>query len=167
MRLAKSAIDVGVQTHRREQMPSFWQDEVGLPFDHMLRVGGGVQQHRHEMNGSVPKLNHSREPHEFYAKALELEPLGDNAYCCGHSVLLFAKDASAGRAGDMRGWGYRYITIQVWDVDAEHRRMLAAGAEEGRAPVTLGKVARISFVRDPDGNWIEISQRASLTGPVE
>ena len=92
--------------------------------------------------------------HEFYAKALELEPLGDNAYCCGHSVLLFAKDASAGRTGDMRGCGYRYITIQVWDVDAEHRRMLAAGAEEGRAPVTLGKVARISFVRDPDGNCI-------------
>jgi lactoylglutathione lyase len=35
---------------------------------------------------------------------------------------------------------------------------------EGYAPVSLGKVARISFVRDPDGNWIELSQRASLTG---
>jgi lactoylglutathione lyase len=32
--------------------------------------------------------------------------------------------------------------------------------------MTLGEVARISFVLDPDGNWIEMSQRASLTGPV-
>jgi hypothetical protein len=30
----------------------------------------------------------------------------------------------------------------------------------------LGSTARISFVRDPDGNWIEISQRASLTGTL-
>ena len=29
-----------------------------------------------------------------------------------------------------------------------------------------GDVARISFVRDPDGGWIEISQRASLTGAL-
>ena len=28
---------------------------------------------------------------------------------------------------------------------------------------TLGGTARISFIRDPDGNWIELSQRASLT----
>ena len=28
------------------------------------------------------------------------------------------------------------------------------------APVTLGETARISMIRDPDGNWIELSQRA-------
>jgi lactoylglutathione lyase len=33
--------------------------------------------------------------------------------------------------------------------------------------VTLGSTARISMVRDPDGNWIELSQRASLTGSLE
>jgi hypothetical protein len=30
----------------------------------------------------------------------------------------------------------------------------------------LGDTAYISFIRDPDGNWIELSQRASLTGPL-
>ena len=35
------------------------------------------------------------------------------------------------------------------------------------APVTLGTTARISMVRDPDGNWIELSQRASITGSLE
>jgi catechol 2,3-dioxygenase-like lactoylglutathione lyase family enzyme len=43
---------------------------------------------------------------------------------------------------------------------------LSLGATEGRGVVTLGETARISFIRDPDGNWIEISQRASLTGPL-
>jgi len=66
----------------------------------------------------------------------------------------------------MRATGFRYITIQVRDCDAEHRRMLAAGAAEGAPPFTLGTVARISFIRDPDGNWVEISQRASLTGAL-
>jgi lactoylglutathione lyase len=40
------------------------------------------------------------------------------------------------------------------------------GVWEGTAPMRLGKVARISMIRDPDGNFIEISQRASLTGPI-
>jgi predicted enzyme related to lactoylglutathione lyase len=59
-----------------------------------------------------------------------------------------------------------YITVQVRDVEAEHRRFMSMGVWEGAAPVTLGTVARISFIRDPDGNFIEISQRASLTGPI-
>jgi lactoylglutathione lyase len=49
---------------------------------------------------------------------------------------------------------------------AEDRRSRARGATEGGAPVTLGTTARYSLVRDPDGNWLEISQRASLTGPL-
>jgi lactoylglutathione lyase len=68
----------------------------------------------------------------------------------------------------MTGLGYRATSpCQVFEVDREHAGILARGGAEGRAPLTLGKVARISFVRDPDGNWIEISQRASLTGSLE
>jgi lactoylglutathione lyase len=33
-------------------------------------------------------------------------------------------------------------------------------------PTTLGTTARISMLCDPDGNWIEISQRASITGSL-
>ena len=42
-----------------------------------------------------------------------------------------------------------------------------AGGREGMAPVRLGDVAYISFVCDTDGNWIEISQRKSITGSLE
>jgi lactoylglutathione lyase len=79
---------------------------------------------------------------------------------------MFAADASAAAVGPMQAQGYRYLTVQVRNCDAEHAGIVARGGAEGRAPVTLGTTARISFVRDPDGNWIEISQRASLTGPL-
>ena len=32
----------------------------------------------------------------------------------------------------------------------------ASGGRLGRAPITLGEVARYGFVLDPDGNWIEL-----------
>jgi lactoylglutathione lyase len=63
--------------------------------------------------------------------------------------------------------GYRYLTIQVYDVRAVHADVVARGGREGRPPVRLGEVAFISFVRDPDGNWLEISQRKSLTGSLD
>jgi predicted enzyme related to lactoylglutathione lyase len=65
------------------------------------------------------------------------------------------------------GRGFRYITFQVMRVDEEHARVLAGGGREALAPTTLGTTARISMVRDPDGNFIELSQRASLTGSLE
>ena len=45
--------------------------------------------------------------------------------------------------------------------------MLAHGGGEAVAPVTLGTTARISMVTDPDGNRIELSQRASIVGSLE
>ncbi len=65
------------------------------------------------------------------------------------------------------GLGIRYLTVQVRDVEVAHEHALASGMREGMAPLRLGDVARISFVRLPDGDWIELSQRASLTGSLD
>ena len=62
MHLAKQHLDIGLFSNQREQQLAFWQETVGLPYDHMGKVGGGVQQHRHHMNGSILKMNHSRDP---------------------------------------------------------------------------------------------------------
>jgi predicted enzyme related to lactoylglutathione lyase len=110
--------------------------------------------------------------HRFYADVLWLEPCGDLCYRIGISVLSFEgdpdipADSARNRNLQMRAPGFRYMTIQVPRVDEAHREILARGGMEGFPPRTLGKVARISFVRDPDGNWIELSQRASLTGAL-
>lgn len=102
----------------------------------------------------------------FYIGALELEETRPGVFRCGDSLLVCEADPGAAPDASRQGPGYRYITIQVWDCDAEHAGILARGGREGMAPVTLGSTARISFVRDPDGNWIEISQRATLTGAL-
>ena len=62
MKLAKPHLDIGLFSNQREAQLAFWQQTVGLPYDHMGKVGGGVQQHRHHMNGSILKMNHSRDP---------------------------------------------------------------------------------------------------------
>jgi catechol 2,3-dioxygenase-like lactoylglutathione lyase family enzyme len=223
--LAKPHIDVGLFTNALEPMLAFWQEVVGLAFEEVLPLGDGQRQHRHAMNGSVFKLNHSRDPlpatgssgyrelwiardglaerrelrdpdgnsvvlvprgdwgidgiavklgvrdagsfHRFYGGAVQLESAGAG-YRCGDSLLWFTHDPEAPSSdSSLTGSGYRYITIQVRYCDVEHRGILERGGREGRPPVTMGSVARISFVRDPDGNWIEISQRASLTGSLE
>ena len=65
-----------------------------------------------------------------------------------------------------RGPGYRYTTVQVWDCLAEYAGILARGGTSGGEPRILGETVRYAFVCDPDGNHIEISQRASLTGSL-
>lgn len=221
MQLAKKQIDVGLFTHETEAMLEYWQTNVGLSFLEMQPLGQGVRQHRHEMNGSVLKLNSVRDPlqpgkqsgyrelwiasteiaepvslwdgdgnavrlvppghagvngialklwvsslprfHAFYGKVMQLQPAAKNAYRCGDSILMFDEQPRVPQDTPLRAKGYRYFTIQVVDVDREHAKLVERGAVEGMAPVTLGETARISFIRDPDGSWIELSQRASLT----
>ena len=216
--LAKDCLDVGVFTNRLDEMLAFWQQDIGLPFDHMLPLGGGLRQHRHDHQGSVFKLNHARDPlpprtegtapteridpdgnrvllvppgHDgitqwaievatpsreaflaFYHDALGLPVSGAHpcAVACGRSLILGHIDpALAARtdSADMRRIGYRYTTVQVDKVDRVHSGVLTAGGTEGQPPTTLGKTARISFVRDGCGNWMELSQRASITGSLD
>jgi len=92
---------------------------------------------------------------------------GDGRYRIGTSLLQLVEAADAPVVdGGMFATGFRYLTVQVRDVRKEHAHLLATGWTEGRAPVKLGETAFISFVRDPGGSWIEVSQRASLTGPL-
>jgi lactoylglutathione lyase len=85
---------------------------------------------------------------------------------CGDSVLLFEEraDAPSGFAQAQRGW--LYLTVQIRDCDAETAQVEGLGGEIAVRPMNLGEVARMAMVRDPDGNLLEISQRAQLTGPL-
>ena len=80
--------------------------------------------------------------------------------------VMIEADAAARYAGDMRSVGLRYLTVQVRNVEAAHAELVAAGVPEVAPPRRLGEVAAISFVADPDGVPIEVSQRASLVGDL-
>ncbi len=222
MNLAKQHLDIGLFSTRRDEQLAFWQQSVGLPYDHMGKVGGGVQQHRHHMNGSILKMNHSRDPlpavapsgiigleiareglaapqpladpdgnkvslvpkgangvegiaillrvndpaaHDrFWTEAMQFERAGERRYRCGDSLIVIAEQGKVDRSPQWRGPGYRYTTVQVWDCIAEYEGILARGGTSGGDVRILGETVRYAFVCDPDGNHIEISQRASLTG---
>ena len=225
MKLAKNAIDVGIYTNQREEQLEFWQQEVGLEFEELLKVGGGVHQLRHNLNGSVFKLNHVRAPleqgntsyHElliakpgltepkqlkdpdgnavrlvpkgwngveqigmllkvsdldafraFYLDVLQIDHVAENQFSWG-ATQFFLEQTNEKPHGSRMGAesGYQYLTVQVWKVDVEHQAFVKRGGSEAQEPKTLGETARISFIQDPDGNWIEISQRASLTGSLD
>jgi len=227
MRLAKNVIDLGLSTNQLEPMLTFWQQDAGLRFDHVLPVRRGQKQYRHDALGSVIKLNHHREQladaapsgyrelviaregvkasramadpdgnrvqlvppgylgitqiavvmavrsleqhRKFYGEVLDFteQPWPNGAaYRLGESLVCLEEDANA-TVDPVRGArGWRYITLQVADIDAVHDDLRAKGVREGLAPVTLGEVARISMILDPDGNWIELSRRASIVGSL-
>jgi lactoylglutathione lyase len=85
-------------------------------------------------------------------------------YVCGDTRVMVVEERKVERCDDWRARGWRYTTVQIRDCVAEHAGVLARGGEEGRPPMLLGDTVRYSFVRDPDGNFIELSQRASLVG---
>jgi len=219
--LAKPHLDIGLFTNNRDAQLAFWRDQAGLEYDHLAKLGGGRQQHRHHCNGSIVKVNHARDPlpalppsgyrelliaragvgepkpltdpdgnrvtlvppgwrditgiavrlavndlaafDRFYGDAMEFERLGGDTWRCG-DTLLFAEPGRVERCNEWTAPGWRYLTVQVFDCDASHAAILARGGGEGRPPLTIGSTARYSFVRDPDGNFIEVSARASLIG---
>ena len=62
MQLAKPRVDIGLATNDIAPMLAFWQGEAGVPFDHLLPIRRGQDQHRHDALGSVLKINHMAEP---------------------------------------------------------------------------------------------------------
>jgi catechol 2,3-dioxygenase-like lactoylglutathione lyase family enzyme len=96
----------------------------------------------------------------------ELPWPGGAGFRLGDSLILLAEDPAATVDPVRQARGWRYITLQVTDIDAVHDELRSKGVREGLAPVTLGEVARISMILDPDGNWIELSRRASIVGSV-
>lgn len=103
---------------------------------------------------------------KFYLEAMEFERAGENVARCGDSLLFVTEGAGGSVTEDFIGPDFRYLTVQIFDADEACDAIVRRGGTLGRKPVTHGEVARYGFVLDPDGNWIEISARASLTGIV-
>ena len=103
----------------------------------------------------------------FYGDCLGLEEEAPGRFRAGETLFLLEEDfqSPAGATGSGSGW--RYITFQIFKADEAHAHALAHGASEARPPATLGDVARFSIIRDPDGNAIELSQRASIVGSLD
>ena len=224
MDLAKPYADIGLNTNNLSAMRTFWEQEVGAAFDHVLPIRRGIKQYRYDIGGTVLKVNNYYElltrrapsgyselliaregaaaetriqdpdlnavrlvpkglygitqvgirvqvrsiaAHRvFFRDALGLEETDSDAFRAGETIILLEESSNATVDVSAEGIGWRYITFQVFDVDREHAWIVGKGRREVMKPTTLGDTARISVIRDPDGNLIEISQRASLVGSL-
>jgi lactoylglutathione lyase len=110
-------------------------------------------------------VSHLERHRQYWGKALALPEAAPGVFAAGASRVRL-QQGEAVMDPLQRAVGFRYLTLQVFDVREAHAAVIAAGGTEGMAPVRLGDVAHISFVRDPDGNWLELSQRKSITGTL-
>jgi catechol 2,3-dioxygenase-like lactoylglutathione lyase family enzyme len=94
----------------------------------------------------------------FYLEALGMTPQ-DGGYRLGESLILVEKADAPILDAPMSARGYRYITLGVVDCEAAHAQALAAGAREAAPVRAFGEAVRFSVIRDPDGNWVELTQR--------
>ena len=98
----------------------------------------------------------------FYTEVLGLEKAGSASVRCGSGIVSFRTGEGPADGALLMGPGIRYLTLQVFDADEACAKVAAGGGRVSRAPVNFGDVARYGFVLDPDGNWIELSARASV-----
>lgn len=101
---------------------------------------------------------------DFYCTALQFDQVAPDAARCGDSLVRFVDGPGGWLCDDVAAAGYRYLTVQVFDADAEMTAIASRGGRIVRDAVSFAGIARYGFVEDPDGNWIEISARTSLTG---
>jgi catechol 2,3-dioxygenase-like lactoylglutathione lyase family enzyme len=102
--------------------------------------------------------------HDFFARTLGLPRLGERTYDFAGAALSFAWSPDVVPAGPATSAGFGYLTFQVMDVAAAHAQVCGRGAVEERPPsdAHTSSDASISFIHDPDGNRIELSQRPDL-----
>lgn len=58
--------------------------------------------------------------------------------------------------------GYTHIALEVSDLDAELARLSEAGLQRWTDPVRTPGGRRVVYVRDPDGNLVELVERQTI-----
>jgi catechol 2,3-dioxygenase-like lactoylglutathione lyase family enzyme len=106
---------------------------------------------------------------QYYRKVLGFQLIYDNqaeegadrvliGLIAGAAVELIKKsgDAGLGRIKEIDAIGFSCITFSVPDVDEAYAALEAAGLANMDPPVTLPVGFRLVFLRDPDGNLLEL-----------
>lgn len=138
----------------------------------LLNVESAPEEARDRMQLGFT-VSDSEKTREFYTKVLgftelpsKKEPLLQGAtkysFVGGNTLIKFwagDKTAKTDTGKPSSAIGLRYITVVVKDVDEAEKILDQRGATIVIPPADFGRTARIMFITDPDGNWIEFASR--------
>ena len=103
---------------------------------------------------------------EFYKRQMGLNFVSRREVKQNNAEIVFLKD-DAGGALELTHWrdkktlnegeNFDHIAFETSDVDASIRELRSQGVTIAMEPFSLqGSSGKIAFVKDPDGNWLEL-----------
>jgi lactoylglutathione lyase len=118
--------------------------------------------------GVVLKVNDIAAQERFLVMGMGAKPAG-SAFRVGNTMFFLESADPSIVPGPMFACGFTMVSLIVCDIVAAHAALLAAGASHGlricEDPIVPGRCL-FSFIRDPNGNWIELVQFEDLSGPL-
>lgn len=163
---SRTPLNVEPTIHRRLRIalarcsePENFADPEGVEIE-LVPVG-------HDGIVGIEIVNATADPvaaRRFWVDGLGSQEFGDGRYKLGDTIITCLHEPGLIGPTTRNAAGFRYLTVQVTDVDTDYARLVDMGFIGEVDPVSLGETARISFVRDPDGGYVEVSERAEVTG---
>lgn len=105
---------------------------------------------------------------EFYTKQLGLELASRREVKQNNAEIAFLKDET-GNAVELTHWrdkvikegdNFDHIAFGVSDIQSAIDKLRSNGVTIAMEPYSLqGSTSKIGFIKDPDGNWLELIQR--------
>ena len=103
---------------------------------------------------------------EFYTKQMGLKFVSRREVKQNNAEIAFLKDDAAG-ALELTRWrdkkslsegdNFDHIAFETKNIDATVRELRTQGVTIAMEPFSLqGSSSKIAFVKDPDGNWLEL-----------
>ncbi len=94
---------------------------------------------------------------QFYTDIMEFEKVGPRKIKAGETVIFVDEGEGGTETSTFSGTGFRYMTVHVVNADIALKGISNRGGTISMEPIDYGKIARLGFVTDPDGNWIEVA----------
>jgi catechol 2,3-dioxygenase-like lactoylglutathione lyase family enzyme len=142
---SKAVIDIGIVAKDVEKSAKFYTEGIGLTEVKGFSVTG-------DMGRKIGLIDN--------------QPANVRVFVLGEAegstkIKLMSFPQAPGKAADQSfihsTYGYRYLTIFVASTDKALERLKKAGVKPiGETPFDLGNKNRLTTVRDPDGNFIEL-----------
>ena len=94
---------------------------------------------------------------EFYVQIMEFERISTHKVKAGNTMIFVNEGTGGSQTSTFAGTGLRYITVHVLNADNELKGIKDRGGIIAMDPIAYDDIARLGFVTDPDGNWIEVA----------